>query len=186
MSEVIQALRIEHSNIAQLLAILERQWARLAADQPLNADIMEAAADYFQSYPDLYHHPKEDLIFQRLRQRDPTAARAFGDLQSEHEEIAARTREFAQTVQAGFGDPHGRETLGFWLQSFISCQREHMAKEERLLFPAALRSLSDEDWQHIRARITDQEDPLLGQAIGARYDALHHELLAWDQELRTA
>lgn len=186
MSEVIQALRTEHSNIAQLLAMLERQWARLVAGEPLNADIMEAAADYFQSYPDLYHHPKEDLIFQRLRQRDPAAARAFGDLQCEHEEIATRTRQFAQCVQAGFSEPDERETLGYWLQSFIAYQREHMAKEERLFFPAALRALIDTDWQHIRARITDQEDPLLGEAIGARYEALRHELLAWDQELRSA
>lgn len=186
MSEVIKVLRAEHSNIAQLLTMLERQCVRLAAGQPLNRDIMEAAADYFQSYPDLYHHPKEDLIFQRLKQRDPAAARAFGDLQGEHEEIATRTREFAQSVQAGASDPNGRELLGHWLQSFIAYQREHMAKEERLFFPAALRALTDIDWQHIRARITDQEDPLLGEAIGARYDALRHELLAWDHELRSA
>jgi hemerythrin-like domain-containing protein len=100
MTKVIAALRKEHSNITQLLDILERQVAIFDRGGSPDFGIVEAVVDYFQSYPDLYHHPKEDLVYQKLQQRDPAAAERVGDLRREHEELAARTRDFASGVQA--------------------------------------------------------------------------------------
>jgi hemerythrin-like domain-containing protein len=185
MTEVIKALRREHSNITQLLSILERQLSVHAAGNPPDYDILEAIADYFQSFPDLYHHPKEDLIFHRLKRRDAAAAARFGDLQREHDELAARTRAFAKAVHAVVEDANVmRESFGRWARGFLEFQREHMLKEERLFFPAALRVLTDADWAEIQSRITDQEDPLLGETIGERYEALRQEILEWEKEAR--
>lgn len=185
MPEVIKVLLAEHANVSQLLAVLDRQITMFIEGSDPDFEIMESVADYFQSFPDLYHYPKEDLIFQKLKKRNSAAAKAFGDLQSEHEEIAIFTREFAQAVQAGTDEPQVvRETYDHWLRGFVEVQRQHMGKEETLLYPAAVDSLTEEDWSDIDARITDAEDPLLGEAISERYEALRREILAWERETR--
>jgi hemerythrin-like domain-containing protein len=185
MTEVIKALQKEHSNITQLLNILDRQLSIFDIGGIPDYDILEAIADYFQSFPDLYHHPKEDLIFQRMKRRDAAAAARVGDLQREHEELAARTRGFAQAVRAVVEDVNvERRSFEHWARSFVEFQREHMRKEERLFFPSVLRVLTEADWAEIRARITDQEDPLLGETIGERYETLRQEILRWEREAR--
>jgi hemerythrin-like domain-containing protein len=183
MTEVIAALRKEHSNITQLLDILERQVAIFDRGSSPDYGIVEAVIDYFQSYPDLYHHPKEDLVYQKLQQRDPAAAERVGDLRREHEELAARTREFATGVQAVLDEAQvSRVSFKEWAHRFIQMQRDHMTREERFFLPAARAALTPEDWEDIKARAADQEDPLFGEEVGGRYEALRRDILQWERE----
>lgn len=185
MSDVITALRQEHANIGQLLDILERQVAVFDRGGSPDYDIVEGVIDYFQSYPDLYHHPKEDLVFQKLKLRDPAAVERVGDLRHEHEELAARTREFAAGVRAVLEEAQvSRESFDQWARRFIGLQRDHMDREERLFFPAARAALTSEDWADIEARASDQEDPLFGSDVGHRYEALRRDILQWERETK--
>ena len=183
MAEVIAALRREHANITQLLDILERQVTIFDRGGTPDYDIVEGIIDYFQSYPDLYHHPKEDLVYQKLELRDPDAAKRVGDLRQEHEELAARTREFAVAVRAVLDEAQvSRASFGQWARRFIQVHRDHMAHEEGFFLPAARAALTPEDWDEIRARASDQEDPLFGKEVGGRYEALRRDILQWEQE----
>lgn len=187
MAEVIRALRKEHANIGQLLDILERQVKVFDQGGLPDYDIVEGVIDYFQSYPDLYHHPKEDLVYQKLQQRDPAAAEKVGDLRKEHEELASRTREFAAAVQAVLDEAQvARQSFAEWARRFIGLQRNHMQNEERVFFPAAEQSLSAEDWAEIQSRASDQEDPLFGDDVGNRYEVLRNDILQWEQETKDA
>jgi hemerythrin-like domain-containing protein len=183
MTEVIAALRKEHANIAQLLDILDRQVTIFDRGGSPDYGIVEGIVDYFQSYPDLYHHPKEDLVYQKLELRDPAAARRVGNLRQEHEELAARTREFAAAVRAVLDEAQvSRASFGQWARRFIQFQRDHMTHEERFFLPAARAALTPEDWDEIRERATDQEDPLFGEEVGGRYEALRRDILEWERE----
>jgi hemerythrin-like domain-containing protein len=183
MTQVIAALRKEHANISQLLDVLERQVAIFDRGEQPDYDIVEAMIDYFQSYPGLYHHPKEDLVYQKLQQRDAAAAERVGDLRQEHEELAARTRDFAVGVQAVLDEAQvSRVSFGHWARRFIQLQRDHMTHEERFFLPAARAALTPEDWEDIKARAADQEDPLFGNEVGGRYEALRRDILQWEQE----
>ncbi len=183
MTEVIAALRKEHANISQLLDIVEKQVAIFENGGIPDYDIIEGIVDYFQSYPDLYHHPKEDLVYLKLQLRDPAAAKQVGDLRKEHEELAARTREFAVAVRAVLNEAQvSRASFGQWALQFIEVHREHMAHEERFFLPAARAALTREDWEEIRQRASDQEDPLFGEEVGGRYEALRRKILQWERE----
>lgn len=187
MSDVIAALRKEHANISQLLDILERQVAIFDRGGSPDYDIVEGVIDYFQSYPDLYHHPKEDLVFQKLQMRDPAAVERIGDLRKEHEELACRTRDFAAGVRAVLDEAQvARESFGQWARRFIDLQKDHMNREERFFFPSAHEALTAEDWADIAARASDQEDPLFGTEVGNRYEALRRDILQWEQETKGA
>lgn len=183
MTDVIRILRREHANILKLIRTLERQVALFEKAGVPDDDIIEGIADYFLSFPDLYHHPKENLVFAKLRERDPAAAEKIGDLQREHEEIASRTRDFTTAMRSAPGDERVPEIpFEKRAQDFIDFQKAHMEKEERHFFPAALEVLTPEDWEELEAKMTDQEDPLFGERVGERYEALHANILQWEQE----
>jgi len=80
--------------MGRLLDAVERQLERFDRGETPDYDILQGVLDYALTYPDLYHHPKEDLVYARLRLRDPAAADSLTDLQAEHHTLAEVTRRF--------------------------------------------------------------------------------------------
>ncbi len=183
MTDVIDSLHQDHANLAKLLDALERQLALFDEGETPDFDIVRGVIDYCLNYPDLYHHPKEDLVLERLQAADPVAAAAVGDLAAEHRDLAALTHRFADAVQAVLQDlevPRG--PFDEAARRFLETYREHMNKEEREFLPAARRSLGETDWADIDARLAQPEDPLFGAPGEERFAALSRDILAWAEE----
>ena len=180
MSEVIRVLRAEHANIATLLKTLEAQVAVLERGDEPDYDIIRTAMDWFLSFPDVYHHPKEDMVFARLQMRNPDAAATIGDLRHKHEELSYWSRTFAEGVRSVLNDAAvPRAALVTWAQAYINLQVEHMLMEEQLLFPAAEASLTDGDWQELETVMRSEEDPLFGDGVDAHFERLRQMILRW-------
>lgn len=185
MAEIIDALRREHANIVTLIKTLEWHVREFEQAGTPDYDIIEGVLDYFLGYPDLYHHPKENLIFARLRERDPAIAEKIGDLQVEHEELAARSRELAAGVRAVLDEAQvPRDSFKRWAHNFIDLQLKHLEMEERSFFPAALKTLTPEDWAELDARMVDEEDPLFGEHVGAQFETLRETVMRWQAEVK--
>lgn len=185
MAEIINALRREHANIVTLIKTLEWHVREFEQAGSPDYDIIEGVIDYFMGYPDLYHHPKENLIYAKLRERDPVTAQKIGDLQVEHEELAARSRELAAGVRAVLDEAQvPRESFKRWAHNFIDLQLKHLEMEERNFFPAALKILSPEDWAELDARMVDEEDPLFGEHVGEQFESLRETVMRWQAEVR--
>lgn len=183
MSEVIRILRREHANMATLVKTLEWQLGEFERGGSPDYELIRSALDYFLSFPDLYHHPKEDMVYARLCQRDPDAARLIGDLRREHETLAARTREVSAGVIAVLDNAQvPRESLARWARAFIELQRTHMQMEEEVFFPAALKALTEADWRALENEMRREEDPLFGDSVGRRFEALRTSILKWQTE----
>lgn len=178
MTDVVRVLRREHANMLVLLGTLEAQLAGLERGDAPDYDVIRAVINYFLSFPDIYHHPKENMIFARLMERDARAASAIGDLRIEHERLAARSRSFADGLEAVQAETtFARQSFLGWGRSFVSLQREHIAMEETCFLPTALRVLTAADWQELQAAMTDHDDPLVGEAVGAHFDAMQRAIL---------
>ena len=183
MADVIRMLRQEHANINRLLAVLDRQVAIFESGSRPDYDIVQGVLDYFMSYPDLYHHPKEDLVLAKLRQRDPAAAEALGNLDEEHRELADLTRQFAFGVHSVLTEAQvPRESFRRWAHDFIDFQRRHLHREETKFLPAAKAALTADDWADVEAQMTQRPDPLFGDEVGERYEALREDILRWEAE----
>lgn len=183
MSEIIQVLRREHANMASLVKTLEWQVSEFEKGGRPDYEVIRSAIDYFLSFPDLYHHPKEDMVYARLVERDPETARVIGDLRREHESIAARTRELSAGLTTVLDEAQvPRESFVRWARAFIDLQMAHMQMEEGVFFPAALKSLTAEDWEALTADMTSEDDPLFGENVGARFEALRQTILRWQKE----
>ena len=87
---IIELLTEEHRNIERLLAVLEHELDVFDSGNRPDYEVIRAIISYFQVYPEQFHHPQEDLVFARLKVRDPAAAARIGDLAGEHEKGASR------------------------------------------------------------------------------------------------
>ena len=183
MSNVVDALLQDHSNMAKLLDAVERQLAAFERGEPLDLDILQGALDYCLNYPDLYHHPKEDLVWERLRLRDPEGTAAFADLHEEHRKLGELTRRFAAAMRSVLRDLEvSRESVDQIARQFLDRYRRHMEMEEQRFFPAAVRTLTAADWAEIDMQLADRDDPLFGAASEARFKALRQDILTWAAE----
>lgn len=181
MVEVLRLLRREHANLARLLKVLDRQIALLGGGGQPDYDVIRGVVEYCLDFPDQCHHPKEDLVLEKLRLRDPGAADRVGDLEGEHAQLAALTRRFAGAIEQVLLEAElPRDWLRAIAQEFESAYRGHMAMEEQLFFPAAERALGAADWAEIEAWVADREDALFGPRVAERFRALREEVLTLD------
>ena len=104
MTDIIEVLRQEHRNIESLLCVLERELSVFDRGDRPDYEVVLAIIDYFKEYPDCCHHPKEDMIVEKLKARDPVAAATIGDLAGEHREGTRRLRRVAQAVERVLND----------------------------------------------------------------------------------
>ena len=171
MTCMIEVLRREHSNIESLLGVLERELSMFERGDRPDYEVMLAVINYFKDYPDSCHHPKEDLIVEKLKARDPRKAEAIGDLEAEHREGAKRLRRVALAVERVLSDQDlPRQTVNDIIRDFIKRERQHMAMEERVVFPTALNALRPEDWADIAVKLVDRDDPFYQPGFEERFE----------------
>ena len=147
---IIERLSREHRNIETLLAVLERELEIFDRGDRPDYEVIRAIISYFEVYPELYHHPQEDLVFAKLKLRDPAAAAKVGDLAREHQKGAERLRRVAHAVDNVLADREIlRQNVDPIVRDFIEHERRHMMMEDRDFFPAALKALEPQDWTEI-------------------------------------
>ena len=183
MTDILAALRQDHRNLGQLLKATERQLDRFDRGETPDYDILQGVLDYCLSYPDLYHHPKEDLVFERLKQLDPGAAAEIGDLHAEHNKLAEVTRRWAEALHSILQDLEvPRDSFDRATRAFLESYWRHMTMEENTFFPAAEARLTPADWSAIEAKAEARSDPLFSVKGEAKYTALRDDILAWAGE----
>ena len=180
---IIELLSGEHRNIEKLLAVLERELEIFDRGERPDYEVIRAIISYFEVYPEVYHHPQEDLVFAKLKTRDPAAAARVGDLAGEHQKGADRLRRVAHAVDSVLMDEEVlRETVHAIVRDFIEHERRHMMMEDRYFFPAALKALKPQDWTEIASALTARKDPLFSDTAEERFEALRAHILQLEKE----
>jgi hemerythrin-like domain-containing protein len=183
---IIEMLCQEHRNIEKLLLVLERELSVFAHGERPDYEVIHAVISYFQVYPDAYHHRLEDMVFEKLKVQDSSAAANIGDLAADHRRGAERLRRVSQAVESVLADRELlRQTINDIIRDFIEHERRHMAMEERDFFPAAVKALQPQDWAEIASRSTDRRDPLFSEAVEERFEVVRRHILQLEQEAET-
>jgi len=183
MTKIIEILREEHRNIEELLLVLEQELNVFDRNEQPDYEILQAVISYFQDYPDCCHHPKEDMIFEKLKARDPVAAGSVGDLEAEHQNEGKRLQRVAQMIRSILTHHKVlRPTFDDIMRDFIEHERKHMEMEERVLFPAAVNALQPEDWAGIDAIWSEKKDTMFNVAIEEKCQSLRERILQWERE----
>jgi hemerythrin-like domain-containing protein len=180
---IIDRLCREHRNIEMLLAVLERELEVFARGDRPDYEVVRAVISYFELYPEVYHHPQEDLVFAKLKFRDPAAAAKVGNLALEHQKGAERLRRVAQAIDSVLADREVlRQNVDNIVRDFIDHERRHIVMEDRDFFPAALKALEPQDWTEIASAMTSYEDPLFSEAAEETFDALRTRIMQLEQK----
>ncbi|HEX2667847.1 MAG TPA: hemerythrin domain-containing protein [Gammaproteobacteria bacterium] len=174
----IDDLRREHANMRSVLMLISNQLDKLERMGVAEYVLLANALYYMRKFPGRVHHPKEDMIFQRLEEMDPSWKTEVERVRAQHAEIYALEDEL---IERALDNPEpGSEACAELVQHgrrYLQLQRQHSESEERLLFPQALGVLQARDWASIRARIKQVDDPLFGNHGGGRYRLLYEQIM---------
>jgi hemerythrin-like domain-containing protein len=180
---IIERLSQEHRNVEKLLAVLEHELEIFDRGDRPDYEVVRAIVSYFAVYPEVYHHPQEDLVFAKLKVRDPAAATKLGDLAHEHQMGTERLRRVADAIDGVLADREIlRQTVDTIIRDFIDRERHHMTMEERHFFPAALEALEARDWAEIASTLSPRNDPLFSDVTEERFETIRAHILRLEQE----
>jgi hemerythrin-like domain-containing protein len=178
MVQVIDQLGRDHRNLRLLLDIVEEETDAYREGGVPDFDLLRLIAEYTLHYPDLVHHPKEDLVFERLVMRNPAAGAVIGDLVEEHRRLGELSRRFAAAISNAARDVElPREWLDSLAREYLSVNRLHMQLEEEHFLPRAMAMLTEEDWAAIDERLSHANDPVFGEKVAQAYLYLHERIL---------
>ena len=164
----------------KLLDLLGGQIVLVSEDREPDTELLFEIADYFRSYPDLYHHPKEELIVRMLQARVPAAAEELEGLEADHEEGSQDLIRFCHAlVDFSMNPETGREAFLAASLAFFDHESRHMVWEEERFFTTAEHALLDEDWKEIDARLARLKVPDFENDARARFSRLGRELGRW-------
>lgn len=164
MPTAIQTIRMEHFNIASVLACLAHCLREIESGHwQVDHRLLEAVVEYLERYPEVYHHPKEDdYLFAAMRKRQPDLAKKLDLVHEEHIKGAEMLAELREAQAAYSLDAAAFPRFKASAEAYLTFERRHMQREERELLPLALKILKEEDWQAIDEAFASNSDPLFG------------------------
>ncbi len=150
--DITAALVNEHVLIKRMLSLLERNASRTAEGRYTDYRFYLDGVDFIRNYADRFHHAKEeDVLFAALiangmpREHSPVAAMLM-----EHEQGRAFVRAMEEAAQAALaGKPGQNKLIAANALAYAALLREHITKEDDILYPLAERILPAEGREEI-------------------------------------
>jgi hemerythrin-like domain-containing protein len=183
-----EILEREHEVILKVLDCLERLAAGARGHEGLDRASAEQALDFFRSFADRCHHAKEeDRLFPALVAKGmPKDAGPIAVMLSEHEQGREAVACMRRAVAGAEADtPGAAQRFAQYAETYVALLREHIRKENQVLFPMADRILAEGDQARLLREFEQAELDLEG--TGERCLNLAHALcarwgVAWEIE----
>ena len=154
--KTVDRLIAEHNLIERALTLLEQAIATIDAGQSPPEGFAPWAVAFFRDFADGCHHAKEeDIFFPRLRERGiPEEGGPIGVMLYEHTVGRDCVRRMAAAAQATPFDASGFAAAA---RDFVPLLRNHIFKENNVLFKMAEQVLSQDDDDEIDRDFTTRE-----------------------------
>jgi hemerythrin-like domain-containing protein len=145
-TDITQALVAEHQLILRMIALLEKNAPRTAAGDYTNWQFYFDGIDFIRQYADSFHHAKEeDVLFKALidngmpKDNSPVAAMLM-----EHDQGRCYVRAMeAAVLEAQAGGKGTCQAIADNALGYAALLREHIAKEDDILYPLSERVLPE-------------------------------------------
>ncbi len=167
---IVDSLSHEHVLTEQLLNAMQEQVDNLNKKNDVDYPLLSHMLHYFNDYPDKYHHPREDLLFQRLLKRAPRYIGDIKELEAQHVDLHNDCEYLLVLIKNTKPENTAAiRKLTVHLQDYIDFYRMHMHIEESRVFLAIKKELLDGDWIWVDKMLELGADPLFGEEILASY-----------------
>jgi hemerythrin-like domain-containing protein len=171
----------EHRAIERVLDVVEQAANRLERGNPVPGNLFLDAAIFFASFADRCHHSKEEKhLFTRMSERGiPVEGGPIGVMYAEHEQGRAYVRiireEGQEYAEGRLEDP---DVLVDAVRDYVRLLRQHIQKEDHILYPLADRVLTAEDQRYLLEACERVEREEMGEGEHERFHAMIDELEA--------
>ena len=179
----------EHRAISAVLYCLKHtteDWRNGKIDPPF--ELFHSIFDYMGSFPNKFHHPKEDLyLFPMVLRRAPALEETISTLRAQHkkgDDELANLMSLLSDMQASWDGGKGDvsqtaiDHFAEVVSDYVSFERAHAKLEGTDIIPKARETFTPEDWAHIEQVFSENEDPIFGMRPRAEFDGLFRQILA--------
>ena len=171
-----EELKHEHQII---LLVLQRAEQMARSQSDLDAAELARIVEFLQGFADRCHHGKEEKhLFTRMAehgfsfQQGPLAV-----MMLEHDQGRAHVRALAEALdRAGRGLPLDAAAVKARLGDYAKLLRDHIHKEDHILYPMADSAFSPEDQRALAEAFEKVEREEMGEGAHEKYHALAHRL----------
>ena len=173
-----EILMQEHRLIERVLDALEAAAGHVAQQHTVRPGFFLDAADFMAGFADgCHHHKEEDVLFGALG--GPETDGAVEMMLDEHRQARLLTkgmREAARRLESG--DDSARSPLVTNARQYVALLRDHIAKEDEMLFPMADELLSPEQQERLDVGMQRIEREEMAEGAPAKFHALAERLAA--------
>jgi len=179
-SRPTQMLVDEHTVILSVIDAVEAVAARTTGEFP--QEFYEKAFDFFPVFADTCHHAKEEVhLFPLLEARGiPHENGPIGCMLHEHVEGRAHVAAVREALKlTAKGDVRAREVVKREALAYARLLRQHIRKENEILFVVGDQRMTNEDKEHLFQKFQCKKHGPLPPDAHDRYIALAAELRAF-------
>jgi hemerythrin-like domain-containing protein len=183
-----QVLRDEHEGILAMLAVVDAAADRIRDGKSVPKDLFLNAVGFFQNFADKCHHGKEEgKLFPALVEHGmPQEGGPVGVMLEEHTLGRAYIRAMSAAAEKyAAGDVSAVPTLVEDAKGYVKLLREHIDKENGVLFPMADSILTENEQGELYDAFEQIEANEMGPGVHERYHAMigeYQKLLAeWNK-----
>ncbi len=180
MKTATEILRNEHDAILRMLDATEEVAHRLSRRERVEPQILENLLEFFRLFADRCHHGKEeDLLFPLLEKKGmPRSGGPISIMLMEHDHGRSFVRLMAQESQLySTGNADAGVRWAAAAVQYVELLREHIAKENEVLFVMAERMLSDAEQRELAVAFENAELEKMGAGTHERLHAMMDKLL---------
>jgi hemerythrin-like domain-containing protein len=174
-----EELKHEHQIVLLILNAAEREVANISGGGEFHVDVVEKMVDFFRNFTDRCHHAKEEkLLFPSLQQHGlPVDSGPVAVMLAEHEEGRKLIRAIiGEMTEAKIGAAKAVSAVGDNLAAYIILLRQHIQKEDNILFPMADRLIPADEQQLLTEAFARIEAEEMGEGTHEKYHQLAHDL----------
>lgn len=171
-----EALKSDHRVIERVLAVLERL---TESRGEISIEVWSKAVDFIRNFADRCHHLKEEKVFfPALADHGvPLEGGPIGVMLMEHEEGRAYVRAMSEALALGEKDPDAaKKALVQNARPYLRLLREHIMKEDQILFQMAEEILTDEEQKKLLREFEEHEAEEFGAGVHERFLMIAEEL----------
>jgi hemerythrin-like domain-containing protein len=172
-------LRTDHRAIERMLAVLEAAAQRIDRGERVQPDVFRQGVDFVRNFADRCHHAKEEEnLFPRMEARGvPRDGGPIGVMLFEHDEGRAFVGAIAGAIDVYERDGEAAaRVIAENARGYVDLLRQHIMKEDNVLFPMADRVLSAADQAELEQRFEQIETERMGPGVHERYHRLLDDL----------
>ena len=175
---LMKALRAEHRHIATVMQLFADQLKAIEAGELVDTHVVYEIMDYMVTWPDRFHHPREDLIYGRVAEIDSKAADEVDTLQRDHDNTAKSGRKVLQDITRWREGEVSGAVVAKSGRAYIDHMYEHMNVEEKVVFPHIEAVFSIQDWRELAEddELRAVADPVFGARVQREFRNMTRKL----------